>query len=207
MNYIYDIVLNFHEHYYNFFEWDRKDKITNITKIPLYRVSNQDILILKNNKVKIDNILLNKIKKDNKNYKKNMCLVSNTKITIGLLFDNYGNLQKRSSLIYEEEDEVNDYCTNLKITQINYLENIEIQTKEKLRLEIEKKEKLIEYINNTKDISTLKYLYYEYFKKECNNQNEIKKSLTEELEKEWTKKQNNIYHIVKLLNKKNSFTK
>ena len=88
MNYIYDIVLNFHEHYYNFFEWDRKDKITNITKIPLYRVSDQDILILKNNKVKIDNILLNKIKKDNKNYKKNMCLVSNTKITIGLLFDN-----------------------------------------------------------------------------------------------------------------------
>ena len=136
-----------------------------------------------------------------------MCLVSNTKIAIGLLFDNYGNLQKRSSLIYEEEDEVNDYCTNLKITKINYLENIEIQTKEKLRLEIEKKEKLIEYINNTKDISTLKYLYYEYFKKECNNQNEIKKSLTEELEKEWTKKQNNIYHIVKLLNKKNSFTK
>ena len=176
MNYIYDIVLNFHEHYYNFFEWDRKDKITNITKIPLYRVSNQDILILKNNKVKIDSILLNKIKKDNKNYKKNMCLVSNTKIAIGLLFDNYGNLQKRSSLIYEEEDEVNDYCTNLKITKINYLENIEIQTKEKLRLEIEKKEKLIEYINNTKDISTLKYLYYEYFKKECNNQNEIKKS-------------------------------
>ena len=28
MNYIFDIVLNFHENYYNFFEWNRTDKIT-----------------------------------------------------------------------------------------------------------------------------------------------------------------------------------
>ena len=207
MNYIYDIILNFHERYYNFFEWNKKDKINNIIKIPVYRISNQDILILRNNKVKIAPSFLNQIKEDNKNYKRNICLVSNTKTTIGLLFDNFGILKKRSSLIYEEEDEVNDYCRNLKITKISYLENIEVSPRKKLRLEIEKKDTLIEYITKTNDISTLKYLYYEYFKEECTNQNEIKKALKKELAKDWTKKQNDIYHIVKILNKKNSLTK
>ncbi len=207
MNYIYDIVLNFHEHYYEFFEWDRTDKINNINKIPVYRVSDKDMLILKNNKVKIDDIFLNKIKEDNKKHKKNMCLVSNTILSIGLLFDNEGNLLKRSSLIFEEEDEVNDFSKNIKITKINYLENTEITSKGKLRLEIEKKDILSNYVSTITDLSTLKYLYYEYFKEECNDEIEIKESLKKEIEKDWTKKQNNLYNIVKLLNKKNLFTK
>ena len=47
MNYIYDIVLNFQENYYQFFEWSRKDKIKNISKIPVYRVTDEDLLKLK----------------------------------------------------------------------------------------------------------------------------------------------------------------
>ena len=70
MNYIYDIILNFQDNYYQFFEWRHKDKIKNIMKIPVYRVSNKDILILKNNKVKIDEVFLNKIRQDNKRDKK-----------------------------------------------------------------------------------------------------------------------------------------
>ena len=36
MNYIYDIVLNFNKEYYNFFEWNKRDNIVNVKKIPLY---------------------------------------------------------------------------------------------------------------------------------------------------------------------------
>ena len=207
MNYIYDIVLNFQDNYYEFYEWHPKDKIKNISKIPVYKVSDKDILILKNNKVKIDNIFLNRIKEDNKKNKKIICLVSNTKLSIGLLFDNNGKLLKRSSLIYEEEDEVNDFCKELELTKINYIENKEIHSSNKLRLEIEKKDILMKYLNNTKDIKTLKYLYYEYYQKECDDIIKIKKSLRKELEKDWTKQQNNLYHTVKILNKKNSLTK
>ena len=64
MNYIYDIVLNFQDNYYNFFEWNRDDKIKNILKIPLYRVTDEDIKILKNNKIKVDKKLIDKIVKD-----------------------------------------------------------------------------------------------------------------------------------------------
>ena len=40
MNYIYDIVLNFNKEYYNFFEWNKRDNIVNVKKIPLIFVYN-----------------------------------------------------------------------------------------------------------------------------------------------------------------------
>ncbi len=207
MKYIYDIVLNFQNNYYEFYEWKRKDNIKNITRIPIYRVSSEDILALKNNKIKITLSFLNRIKEDNKKYKKIICLVSNTKISIGLLFDDKGNLLKRSSLIYEEEDEVNDISKDLDITKIEYIENKEILPANTLRIDIEKKESLADFINNTNDLKTLKYLYYEYFYKECNDIQKIKKALKKEITKNWTKKQNNLYHTISLLNKKNLLIK
>ena len=203
MKYIYDIVLNFQDNYYEFYEWKRKDKLKNIKKIPLYRVSSEDILILKNNILRIDKQLLNRIKEDNKKQKKIMCLVSNTKISMGLLFDETGQLLKRSCLIYEEEDEVNNSAKDLDIININYIENKKTKISNELRLEKEKKEYLNSYITNNKDIKTLKYLYYEYFNKEINDILAIKKSLKKEINKTWTKQQNNLYNTVKLLNKKN----
>lgn len=201
MNYIYDIVLNFQDNYYNFFEWRREDKIKNISKISLYRVSDKDILILKKNKVKVSEDFILKIKNDNKHSKKIICLVSNGKIALGLLFNNDGKLLKRSSLIFEEEEEVIDNTRHLPVTKINYLENISVTYQNKLRIEKEKKDTLITYISNTTDILTLKYLYYEYYEKESNNISLIKKDLLKELAKEWNMKQNNLYNIVNLLQK------
>ncbi len=201
MNYIYDIVLNFQDNYYNFFEWNRSDKLKNIIKIPLYRVSDKDIIILKNNKVKVDKELIKKIKLDNKNYKKIICLVSNKKITIGLLFNEEGYLIKKSSLIFEEEEEANEISARLPITNIKYLENIKLNNQNKLRIEKEKKEKLIKYIEENNNLTTLKYLYYEYYKKETKNINKIKNSLLKELSKEWNNKQNNLYKLINILSK------
>lgn len=206
MNYIYDIVLNFQDKYYEFFEWRKEDKIKNIAKIPLYKVNNNDLFNLKYNKIKIDENLLNIIKEDSKKNQKIICLVSNELNSIALLFDEEGNLIKRSSLIFEEEEEVNDYVKKLPLTQINYIENIEQNIENKLRIEIEKKDNLINYITNNNDILKLKYLYYEYFEEECNNITIIKKSLLKEINKEWTTKQNNLYKLTNMFNK-NTLTK
>lgn len=204
MNYIYDIVLNFQDNYYQFFEWSRKDKIKNISKIPVYRVTDEDLLKLKYNQIKIDNQFLNQIKEDNAKTKKIMCLISNTKQSIGILFSNEGILLKRSSLLFEEEDEVNHYSKTLPLTTINYIENIEKDPLNHLRIQVEKKDTLIEYLTKTNDLLTLKYLYYEYYEKECDNKEQIKNALLQELNKDWTQKQNELYQIIKLLNKKNS---
>ena len=38
MTYIYDIVLNFNNDFYEFYEWDKNDNLTLIKKIPLIKV-------------------------------------------------------------------------------------------------------------------------------------------------------------------------
>ncbi len=207
MNYIYDIVLNFQDNYYQFFEWNKQDKIKNIYKIPIYRVTDQDIINFKYNKIKVDPSFINQVKEDNKKHKKNICLISNGKITLGLLLENDGSLKKRSSLLFEEEEEANEFSQTLPITPINYIENIKVSPQERLRIEIEKKDTLIEYINTTTDILTLQYLYYEYYKEESEDIEKIKNSLLKELNKVWKKKQNNLYNIITLLNKNNLPTK
>ena len=199
MNYIFDIVLNFHENYYNFFEWNRTDKIKNIYKISIYRITDNDIINLKNNKIQVNNSFINKIKEDNPKYKKNVCLVSNTKITLGLLFDSSGNLLKRSSLLFEEETEVNHIAKNLPLTKIEYLKNIKKEPQNTLRIEQEKSEVLEIFIKELNDEYTLKYLYYEYFNRECNNMKTIKNALLKELTSDWTNKKNNLYQIMNLL--------
>jgi len=199
MNYIYDIVLNFQKNYYNFFEWNRTDNIKNIYKISLYHIKDEDIYNLKNNKIKVSENFISKIKEENPKHKKIICLVSNGKISIGLLFDKDGNLQKRSSLIFEEETEVNALARTLPLTKIEYLTNIDINASNLIRIEIEKKEILKDYITNLTDTATLKYLYYEYFNEECNEISKIKFKLLQELEKEWNNKKNNLYKIISLL--------
>ena len=201
MNYIFDIVLNFHKNYYNFFEWNRTDKIKNIYKISIYRVSDNDLIDLKYNQIKVSDSFINKIKEDNPKNKKIICLVSNTKTTIGLLFDNSGILLKRSSLLFEEEAEVNDIAKKLPITKIDYQENNKVNQTNIIRIEKEKKELLETFIKELTDEYTLKYLYYEYFNEECDNLSTIKKILLKELDSEWSLKKNNLYQIINLLSK------
>lgn len=207
MNYIYDVALNFQENYYQFFEWNRHDKIKNIAKIPLYHISDEDILSFKNNKIKVDSSLINKIKENNQKQQKTICLVSNQKLTIGLLFNEEGTLLKRSSLIYEEEDEANHLASTLPLTKITYQENILQEHENKLRVEKEKKDLLLNYISNLKDPLLLKYLYYEYFKKECSSLKKMKSTILEAISENWTKKQNDLYHLVKLISKNNLSSK
>lgn len=207
MNYIYDVALNFQENYYQFFEWNRHDKIKNIPKIPIYHIGDEDLLSMKNNKIKVNSTLINKIKEGNKKQQKIICLVSNQKITLGLLFSEEGFLLKRSSLIYEEEDEANNLASNLPLTKITYQENIPLNHENKLRIEIEKKEILLNYINHLKDPLLIKYLYYEYFRKECPSLKKMKSTILEAISENWTKKQNDLYHLVKLISKNNLSSK
>lgn len=207
MNYIYDIVLNFQDKYYQFFEWNRSDKIKNITRLAVYHVEDEDLNNFIYNQITIDNNFLETLKQDNKKYKQLMCLVSNTNQTIGLLFSKEGKLLKRSSLLFEEENEVNNFAKILPITKITYLENKPQQPNYNLRIEIEKREKLLNFIKQTTDIIPLKYLYYEYFQKESDNYNEIKSTLLNILEEEWTPNKNKLYSLINLLEKKDSLAK
>ena len=106
MEYIYDIVLNFNDCYYEFYEWNNKDKIINVKKIPVYRINDIDYLSFKYNKVSIIKSFVKTIlfNKSNQNY--NIYLVTNTLEVMAIMLDKSGNIIKRSSLLLEEADEV-----------------------------------------------------------------------------------------------------
>lgn len=168
MDYIYDIVLNFQNNYYDFYEWKSTDKIINIKKILVYRVNNQDYLNLKYNDIILDKKTIPK--------QVNMFLVTNEIEVMALLLDNNGKILKRSSLIFDEADEVLDEKETIKELKIKYKKNISKPHISQSRIITEKTNFLENYFNNIdkyKDEYLLKYIYYDIYNIEEENINEI----------------------------------
>ena len=158
MDYIYDIVLNFQKDYYDFYEWQPDDKILHIKRIPIYKIASKDYLNIKNH---IVTIRKNSLSKQNK-----MFLLTNGVEVIGVLIDNKGKVVKKSSLIFEESDDILKDKNYIKSINIKYNIDKKNQVEYISRIKKEKYKYLNNYfnkINKTKDEYFLKYLYYEIF--------------------------------------------
>lgn len=161
MEYIYDIVLNFQDNYYDFYEWQKKDKIINIKKIPIYKINNKDYLNIKNNKVTIYKESLPKTN--------NMFLLTSGIEIIAILINNKGRILKKSSLIFEESDDILEDKDKIKVINIKYKIDKKNPTNINSRIEQEKIKfinKFFKNIDKRKDEYLLKYLYYEIYNKE-----------------------------------------
>ena len=64
MNYAYDILLNFtdEDRFIEFYEWNDKDYIEHIKKIPMFYISEKDLMTFFKNNIKISKSFLMKIK-------------------------------------------------------------------------------------------------------------------------------------------------
>ena len=158
MDYVYDIVLNFQSVYYEFYEWQPTDKIINIKRIPIYKITNQDYLNIKNNNVIIER---NTIPKQNKIF-----LITSGLEIMGIMIDNNGKVIKKSSLLFEENDEILEEKDEIKLIKIKYNIINKSSTKIESRLKKEKKIYINKYLNSLdkeKDKYFLKYLYYDIF--------------------------------------------
>ena len=206
MNFIYDIVLNFNKDYYDFFEWNKKDSIVNIKKIPLFIVNNDIFNSMKSDFVTVNTDFIDSIKDKTYTYNRqkigNSCLLSNGKQVIGVLFNEKGDLIKKSSLLLDEEDEVLDEIYNDDITNIDIVKIKKGKSNDTVnRVQKEKKDFLIRYINREKNITNLKYLYYDYFEKDEEDSNKIRDILINEIKNNWNKKFDSFYEVVKIFNK------
>ena len=205
MNYIYDVVLNFNKDYYNFFEWYKSDNIINIKKIPFFLVDNNTYTSMKYNIIIVDQDFVRSIKDKTSTYTKlkvgPSCLITNGKEAMGLLFNDNGNLIKRSSLLLDEEEEVLDEVNDNNKYNIGIIKNQKRRIFNINRLEKEKKDFLIRYISKENSLINLKYLYYDYFEKEEQDIDIIKKTLIREIKYNWNKKFQEFYNTVKMFNK------
>lgn len=206
MNFIYDIVLNFNKDYYDFFEWNKKDNVVNIKKIPLFIVNNDIFNSMKYDSVSVNTGFIDSIRDKTYTYNRqkigNTCLLSNGKQVLGVLFNDKGDLIKRSSLLLDEEEEVLDEIYSNEVTDINIVKIKKGKSNENVnRVQKEKKDFLIRYINKEKNSINLKYLYYDYFEKDEEDANIIREGLINEIKNNWNKKFDTFYETVKIFNK------
>lgn len=158
MDYIYDIVLNFQDRYYDFYEWYPTDRIINIKKIPIYKITTKDYLNIKKYLVILDK---NTLPKQSKIY-----LLTNGVELMGILLDNEGKVIKISSLLFDESDDILKDKDSIKLIPIKYTILKKRNTKIISRHNIEKKTYINKYLNNLdllKDEYLIKYLYYDIY--------------------------------------------
>lgn len=200
MNYIYDIYLNLNDKLYDFFDWNKSDKLTHIKKIPVFKISEEIFIELVNNCIKLDEEILtyiyNKTEVWNMNRKINYCaLFSDGNNIIALEFDNNGKSIKKSFLFVDEEIEILEIIDRLKTKDIDF----KILKKEKnifkTRKQIKDENFIINELKNIDD-KKLNYIYFECFGKHSKN----KKIIMDDIKNisKNSKIYKNLYDILKL---------
>lgn len=200
MNYIYDIYLNLNERLYDFFDWNKNDKIVHIKKIPIIKVSEENMKVILSNKIQISDKILsqiyNKTEIWNLNNKIDYCaLFSNCNTILAIEFNAKGKSIKKSFLFVDEELEVLEIINKLCEKSIEY----KIICKENNNFKTRKQEKEEKFVNNelkNMDDNKLNYIYFECFGKTERN----KKIIIDELNKisKTSKTYKNLYEILKL---------
>lgn len=205
MNYYYDVLLNFQEIYYMFYEWDEQDNIEFCKKIPLFHVDTMLICDAIKNILEINQEFLNQIENKTK-LKQSKCLeyaciFSDGKNSIALEFNKDGQIINKSSLEPEDELNINEFIYSINKSNINYKNIYECQKNQEIRQELKIKKILKLEINNIysqKNFSKLKYLYLEWFNKISDNNDIMYKNMLEKINNKLTEKEYYIYELIKL---------
>lgn len=205
MNYYYDVLLNFQDSYYMFYEWDELDNIEFVKKIPLFHVDSKTLNDMISKKLKFEKSFLeqieNKTKVKQNKYLKYALLISDDKNSLAIELNDEGLIISKSSLMLEDELNINEFIYSVNKTKIDYkvLENdlfykeIRQETKIKKILKLE-----INDMYKNKKYSKLKYIYLEWFNELLESVDTMYKNMLNELNKELTEKEYHIYEILKI---------
>ena len=214
MNYIYDILVNFNkDEIYEFFEWNQEDNIEHIRKVPIFRVKTKDFLNIKNKKIQVDKIFLNKIKNKTEIFtsnsvdKKEYCALITDGIDLVIVeFDDNGNSKEKSSMLLDEYEDTLDESDLLDNYDIKYIitgEGNNILFKTRFEKEVYKYiEQELEYLISKKSYNKLKYLYYEWYNTKNSDMTSMIKELLDILNMDFTSKHEKFYELIKLSNMK-----
>lgn len=208
MNYIYDILVNFNEFPYDFYDWNNDDPIEHIRKIPLFKISSDKFLELKNSDIVITEEWMDKIQNKCEVFQSKgvdkiayAALFTDAMEAIAIEFNHQGKTIGKSRLLVDEESEVLEVADRIHHTILDYqIVKINKIDELKTRQEIE----IAEYLHNQikqleeDNVEKLKYLYYECFNKKEEDQHKIVKSIEQSLKNEWNSTYPQVYEFFKL---------
>lgn len=212
MIYIYDILLNFHKTIYEYYEWNKEDKIIHIKRIKLFKISTEQFQELYQYNIKIDKdfqeLLYNKTELYRQIPIEYAALFTDGYRVLALHFDKEGKTIERSRLVLEEEEEILAISRKVELYQIGYKKKNYIKKEMLTRKEKSIKNSLMLYINKLykdKNVAALKYLYLDYYEKSEDDIEKIYKNLIASLE-EISNKHLHLLQILNLSSKNKSTT-
>lgn len=209
MKYIYDILLNFNEELYDYYEWKESDYIEYVKKIPLVKVKTEDYRKIRDYKVVVPQEVLDKIYNTTEVYVDKTvklieyaCVFTNGEEVIAVEFNYRGFSIMKSNLLIDESDEIIEISDKLKEVELKY----EVISKEESNKFITRNEseklmflnREIKMLYRDKNGDKLKYLYYECFNKRENDIEVIYNLFMSFISKEWDEKHNKLYELLKL---------
>lgn len=206
MNYIYDILLNFNDIYFEFYDWNKKDVIMHIRKIPAFLIEPNQLKEIKNNEVIFEEEFIEKIKNKTEYFSgRNIKIIEYAFLltdgieVIALKIDK--KTQYSSLQIDEELDILEDL--RLKHYEIKYkIKNKKHNNILKTRTQIEKEtilKKQLKYLIEENNLEKIRYLYYECFNEKEQDKHKIIQKLNESLtNKEIFLKLNEFFELNKL---------
>lgn len=211
MNIVYDLLLNFSEIAYDFYEWNIKDNVEHIKKIPFVKVSTKTLYDFLKKDIKIDINFLKEIKNVTQKYDltklEYACIFTDGIATVAIEFNKDGYSMYKSRLQLEDEEEIIRYVKKDIIKEIGYelISKNEEKTLFLTRKEIKIKNFLEKEINKTyqnKEYLKLEYLYLEYFDVLEENPKLMKQKLLESMKCEIDESHYKLYELLLLLTKK-----
>ena len=179
MKYIYDILLNYNERLYEFYEWEDNDYFDYVKKIEVIKVSKDTIKDIIKNQIMIDSELVKQLHNTCEVYTnrsvKNVeyaCLFCSNSTVVAVEFNYKGISIMKSDLLIEEALDIIEIMKKVKPVDIKYQilnkSEFSLTTRsEEQKLNFMKREISNIYKNN--DFDKLKYIYYECFNKEENS--------------------------------------
>lgn len=207
MNYIYDILLNFQNDIFEFYDWYPEDSILHIRKIPVIKISAKNLNDVKTNKIEFEDTILKKIKN-----KTEIFLIKSIKSLeyAFLLSDGVEviaiNIQNGeytySKLLIDEEEDVLDVVLKMEEQELNYniisKQNIynfntrkELEIKKYIKLELEK-------LLKENNLDKLKYIYLECFNLKEENKTKIINKIKNEIDTNFSIVGQKLYDIFQL---------
>lgn len=212
MNYIYDVVLNFQNEYYDFYDWNKSDNIYHMRKIPILKISSAQLLDIKNNTVKFNddtfkilNVKAERFKQNSISKVKYTIILGDEHEALAIKLNKNGLVHLKSSLFPDEQDDIIEILKFQNETELNYqiVKSHKINPF-KTRFELEHENFIhheLDEIYKQKNIQKLNYLCLECFGKPEKNPNHAYEKLKQEINNANENFQK-IYNIFKITKQK-----
>ncbi len=216
---VYDILLNLldSERVYEFFEWNTKDEIEHIKKIPMVKVNSHFLDTVTNHNIIIEKEFLNELYQATEVYNNDKigvidyaCLFTDGYKVIAVEFNAEGKSLFKSFLLLDEEEEILEVSNDIKIRTISYKK---LKRKHKIsyltREEEYRKNYLLRELKIAKKHSKyekINYLYEEIYPTTSKTFEEKYQFLVEDISNHYRDCYNELFKILKLTHSKKKTT-